>query len=132
MENLLGMSEANTITKDLAKKRIVFDEECVTRAYDLVKDWGIPFKENDRLVNISSGVACGTDVESDMIGAEKKGESALHNFIKNRIVSNKEDIHDPIPKLKLKTFASMRAKRSCKIKDKSLTLKADRDVFARC
>ena len=131
MENLLGMSEANTITKDLAKKRIVFDEECVTRAYDLIKDWGILFKENDRLVNISSGVACGTDVESDMIGAEKKGESALHNFIKNRIVSNKEDIHDPIPKLKLKTFASMRAKRSCKIKDKSLTMKAGRDVFAR-
>ena len=25
MENLLGMSEANTITKDLAKKRTVFD-----------------------------------------------------------------------------------------------------------
>lgn len=131
MENLLGMSEANTITKDLAKKRIVFDEECVTRAYDLLKEWGTPFKENDCLVNISSGVACDTDIESDMIGAEKKGESALHNFIKNRIVSNKEDIHDPIPKLKLKTFASMKAKRSCKIKDKSLTLKADRDVFAR-
>ena len=129
MENLLGMSEANTITKDLAKKRIVFDEECVTRAFDLIKDRGTPFK--DCLVNISSGIACITDVESDMIGAEKKGESALHNFIKNRIVSNKEDIHDPIPKLKLKTFASMKAKRSCKVKDKSLALKADRDVFAR-
>ena len=67
------MSEAKTIMKDLAKKRIVFDEECVTRAYDLIKDWGTPFKENDCLVNISSGIARGTDVESDMIGAEKKG-----------------------------------------------------------
>lgn len=33
--------------------------------------------------------------------------------------------------MKLKTFAALKAKKSCKIKDKTLTLKADRDVFAR-
>jgi hypothetical protein len=83
MENVLGISETNTITKDLSKKRILFDEECVNRAYDLIQDWGTPFEENYSLVNISSGVECGTDIESDMIGAEKKGKDALRDFIQD-------------------------------------------------
>ena len=32
MEQFLGISEANSVTKDLARKRIIFDEECVVRS----------------------------------------------------------------------------------------------------
>lgn len=66
-----------------------------------------------------------------MVKAEEKGEEALRCFIKNRIESNEVDLFCPIPKMKLNTFAALKAKRTYKIKDKTFTLKADRDVFAR-
>ena len=116
------------MTKNITVKRIAHDEACALRSYDLIKDWGSPFNENNRL---SSGVECSPDVECDMINAEKKGKEAMVNFIEKRIESNEEDLYVPIPKMKLKTFASMKMKKSCSVKEKSLTLKADRDIFAR-
>ena len=132
MEEFLGLSEANSVTKDLARKRIVFDEECVVRSYDLiVEGGGTPFKENTSLIHVSSGLECGADIEADMVNTENKGEEAMCTFIANRIESAEEDLYAPIPKLMLKTFSAMKAKKSCCIKDKNLTLKADRDIFAR-
>ncbi|CAB4021754.1 Hypothetical predicted protein, partial [Paramuricea clavata] len=52
LEEFLGMSEANSVTKDLARKRIRHDEECVARSYDLIKEWGTPFKENTSLIHL--------------------------------------------------------------------------------
>ena len=131
MEEFLGMSEAKSVTKDLRKKRILHDEECVIRSYDLIKEWGTPFKENNCLVHLSSGLQCRPDIQDDMINAEKNGKEALKTFLEKRIESKEEDLYAPISKMKLKTFAAMKAKKSCLIKDRSLTLKADRDIFAR-
>lgn len=119
------------LQNDIAVKRIAHDKECALRSYDLIKDWGSSFKENNRLIHISSGVECSPNVECDMINAEKKGKEAMVNFIEKRIESNEEHLYVPIPKMKLKTFASMKIKKSCSVKEKSLTLKADRDIFAR-
>lgn len=131
MEEYLGMSEANSVTKDVARKRTVFDEANAVRSYELIKDWGTPFRENSRLIHISSGIECDEKIKDDMINAEKKGEEALAGFIRNRIESNEVDLYCPIPKMKLNTFSALKAKRSCTNKDKTVTLKADRDVFAR-
>ena len=106
------------MTKDIAVKRIAHDEACALRSYDLIKDWGSPFKENNRLVHISSGVECSPDVECDMINAEKKGKEAMVNFMEKRIESNEEDLYVPIPKMKLKTFASMKMKNPALLKKK--------------
>lgn len=131
MEEFLGMSEAKCVTKDLGKKRILHDEECVVRSYDLIKEWGTPFKENSCLVHLCSGLQCSVDIQDDMIHAEKKGKEALCSFLEKRVESNEEDLYAPIQKMKLKTFAAMKVKKPCTIKDRSLTLKADRDIFAR-
>ena len=131
MEEFLGMSEAKCVTKDLRKKRILHDEECVVRSYDLIKELGTPFKENPCLVHLGSGLQCSPEIQDDMMNAEKKGKEALCNFLEKRIESNEEDLYAPIQKMKLKTFAGMKIKKSCTIKDRNLTLKADRDIFAR-
>ena len=131
MEEFLGMSEAQCITKDLGRKRVLHDEECVARSYELIKEWGTPFKENSFLIHLSSGLQCGPDIEEDMVNAEKKGKEAMDTFLAKRIESNQDDLYAPIQKMKLKTFAAMKVKKSCKVKDRSITLKADRDVFAR-
>ena len=131
MEEFLGISDVKNVTKDMGRKRVLFDEECVTRGYNLIKEWGTPFKENSYLVHLSSGLQCSPEVQADMVNAESRGKEALHNFLAKRIESSEVDLFDPIPKMKLKTFQAMKAKKSCKIKDKSVTLKADRDIFAR-
>ena len=66
-----------------------------------------------------------------MINSEEKGKEALRSFLAKRIESNDEDLFAPIQKMKPKRFAVMKVKKSCVNKDKSLTLKADRDLFAR-
>ena len=131
VEEFLGMSDDKCVTKDLATKRILHDEECVIRSYDLVKEWGTPFKENNRLIHLSSGLECSSQVEHDMVNAEARGKEAFVNFIEKRKESSDEDLYTTIPKMKLDTFASMKAKKSCSVKERSVTLKADRDVFAR-
>ncbi|CAB4001853.1 Hypothetical predicted protein [Paramuricea clavata] len=131
VEEFFGMSDDRCVTKDLATKRILYDEECVIRSYDLVKEWGTPFKENNRLIHLSSGLECSAQVENDMVNAEARGKEAFVNFIEKRIESNDEDLYIAIPKMKLNTFASMKAKKSCSVKERSVTLKADRDIFAR-
>ena len=131
VEEFLGMSDDRCVTKDLATKRILHDEECVIRSYDLLKEWGTPFKENEKLVHLSSGLECHTQVENDTVNAEARGKEAFVNFIEKRIESNDEDLYVAIPKMKLKTFGSMKAKKSYSIKERNVTLKADRDVFVR-
>jgi hypothetical protein len=123
------MTAHKCVTKDLAQKRISFDEECTSRSYELLKDWGTPFKENSRLVHLCSGLECSVDVQRDLMNAEKKGKDAMINFIDKRIESREEDMFAPIPKMKLKTFSSMKAKKSCRVEERNITMKADRDIF---
>ena len=70
MELFFGMSELHSVTKDLSKKRIMFDEECVMRSYELITDWGSPFRENSELVHLSSGIEGNEEVRNDMINVK--------------------------------------------------------------
>ena len=54
MEEFLGMAELYSATKYLSEKRVLFDEECIIRSYELLKEWGSPFTENSELVHLSS------------------------------------------------------------------------------
>ena len=116
------MSEAKSLTKDLGRKRLLHDENCVLRCYDLLMEWGTPFKEITCLVHLSSGLQCSDDIKNDMINAEEKGKEALRNFLAKRIESSDEDLFAPIQNMKPKTFAAMKIKTSRVIKDKSSTL----------
>ena len=131
LEVSLGMYNDKSVTKDLSEKRILHDEDCSLQSYDLVKEWGTPFKENTSLIHLCSGLECNPDIQFDKVNAEQRGKEALLDVLENRIESNNMDLFDPISKMKLKTFASMKVKKSCSLAERSLTLKADRDVFAR-
>ena len=131
MELFLGLTEIHSITKDVSKEGMALDEECVVRSYELVKQWGSPFTENGELVHLSSGIEGNDEIRDDMVNAQKKEEEAMNAFIRDQIESNETDMHYSISKMKLKTFANQKAKLSYKISDKTLTLKADREIFAR-
>ena len=74
---------------------------------------------------------CNAEIHFDMVHAELKGKEASADFVKSCIESNTVDLFDPTVKMKLKAFASMRVKKLCSLKELTLTLKADRDVFTR-
>ena len=121
----------NCITKDVSKERLPLDEECVVRSYELVYRWGSPFTENSELVHFSSGIEGNDEIRDNMVNAQKKGEDALNAFIRDRIESNETNMYCSTSKMKLKTFANQKAKQSDKIICETLTLKADREIFAR-
>lgn len=62
--------------------------------------------------------------------AYDKANKAMEAFIKLRLIKAKVPFYDPIPRLKLSTFASLSLS-SVKIRGKEVMLKADRNLFAR-
>ena len=80
------------------------------------------------LVNISTGKAPSNDVVKDVLGALVKGETAYRQFETERMLpGHTKAFHDPIHRLKLQTFGSM--KDTITTKTKEAVLKADYTVF---
>ena len=53
----IGLDDANSIPKDLRRKRIMFDEESVSSCYELIGAWNNPFEESIAMVGLSLGRA---------------------------------------------------------------------------
>ena len=68
-----------------------------------------PFEvENkDELFCLASGQQAPLDVQTDLLEAQKRGQTAMEDFIKSRLVDKAVPFHDPLKRLKLKTFASV-------------------------
>ncbi|PIK41754.1 hypothetical protein BSL78_21395 [Apostichopus japonicus] len=89
-----------------------------------------PFDQN-QLVNLTSGVVASKEVADDLASAKSKGEVAVQSFITDRLQGEETGFFAPIKRLNLKTFASMRRKRTTKVKGKVIELKSNRNLFAR-
>ena len=117
--------------KDLGKSRNDFNHDKVDRAIEVISNWGNPFKKRDCLINICSGVKAPPELADDIIQAEDIGLTSLREFIDKRIVNSEVSFYDPIKKNKLRTFAYLFKKKSIKLQDKTITLTAERAIFAR-
>ena len=72
------------------------------------------------------------DIATRLLNAEKLGMQEITSFITKRITSNKTGFWDTLPKLKIKTFASMVKKVQAKPSEEKLaTVNSDRNLFAR-
>lgn len=114
---------------DLGKARIKRDESDVASLVDLMdNNWTNPFgSDPSDLVSISTGAVATPEVSSDLLTAHKQGEEAYTEFQEQRLQRG-EGFHDPIKKLKVKTFNDMK-KKSTKGSTKETALKADRKLF---
>ncbi len=61
------------------------------------------------LVSISAGTVASPDVSTDLLAALKKGEHACKEIEQQRMQKG-DCFHDPIKKIKLKTFTAMKSK----------------------
>eukprot|EP00794_Sanderia_malayensis_P021054 gene21054-23110_t len=131
LESMLSIGDEASLTKDIGAARMKFDEESVARTYEVVKSWGSPFTISEHITNLSSGLVAPQEVQNDFIRAHEKGESAMMDFINERVATSARPFYDPIARLKLKTFASMKAKKVCKLKEKITTMNVERGLFAK-
>ena len=69
-------------------------------------------------------------MKGDLLMAYDKRKEAMKTFIERRLVKPEVPFHDPVPMMKLSTFASISLSK-VKIGGKEVILKADRDLFAR-
>ena len=131
MEAMLSIDQELSVTKDVGTKRMNFDEEKVSEATHVISTWGNPFDESSSLINMASGLEAPNDVKRDLLEAQSRGELALGEFVEKRIRTNDTSFYDPIKRCKLKTFATMKAKKICKVKEKAVTIRAERGIFAK-
>ena len=80
----MRLDDNDSLTKDIGKARISFDESSVCRVYELLSSWGNPFKESSSLVNIASGIEAHAQVEEDVLRAHDLGTEALRTFLMNK------------------------------------------------
>lgn len=107
------------------------NNKAVDTAFEILSNWGNPFQHRESLINISSGVQASEAVQKNIIEAEAIGESCCVAFITKRLKSTEVSFYDPIKHHLLKTFASMKVKKSIKLKGKNVTLSAERNIFGR-
>ena len=73
----------------------------------------------------SSGIVATEKIKSDLPEAEAKGKEQMKNFIETRLVDQTMDFYEPIKRLNLKTFSSLKkVKVKPTIKSPSSVLKA--------
>ena len=116
---------------DLVSSRIRKDERDVQSVVGLLEhEWVQPFSSADDLVSISTGRTVPADVKRDLLDAKEKGQEAYLEFVNKRLAQGVA-FFDPLQKLKLKTFASLQAKKKASAADKVTMLKADHHLFGR-
>ena len=93
------------------------------KCYDVLHTW--------TPVSPSSGVNASPEVQQDLLHAKIIVEEKSSTFIQARIKSNDVPFNHPIKKNNLKTFSSTKFKKSTKVRDKNVLIKADRDFFGR-
>ena len=119
--------------KETGKSRMTVDENDVQKVQAALTNRGIPFSsssETDEICHLASEKTAPKNVEGDLLRAYGKGKEAMKTFIQRRLVKTEVAFHDPVPKMKLSTFAFMSLSR-VKIGGKEVILKAERDLFAR-
>ncbi|KAJ8023018.1 hypothetical protein HOLleu_38079 [Holothuria leucospilota] len=91
-----------------------------------------PFtKEDEHLIKIASGVIASYAIQKDLTGAEERGEAEVLKFFSQRLQSNEVDLFEAMEKIKLKTFTNLSTTVKTKIKTKTVSMKADRNLMAR-
>ena len=101
------------------------------KCYDVHGHWPTIF-DDSHILSLSSGRFADKEVKSDLLGAKKVGVQCLEEFVANHIIQKSVAFYDPIKKTKLKTFSSMQAKETVKVKQNEISIKTDRKRFHAC
>ena len=122
-----------TSIKELAPARIKEDLKAVGKLVDLLEEvLTNPWKEDAVFTSLSTGIEATTEVSDDLLQAKSKGKQGANDFAVSRWSSHPTlDYFDTLKEAKLKSFKDLKAVYKVRNKDLVLSLRMDRDVFAR-
>ena len=118
---------------ELQKPRIDRDDRAVAAVVELIDNWTNAFEGSPHIVILSSDNVATKDVTHDLLRVRRTGEEAYDSFKREGLeeVSRKKQLHDPMRKTRLKTFATIERKKHVHICGNAAILKADRSLFGR-
>jgi hypothetical protein len=84
-------------------------------------------------MNLVSNMEVPENAKDDILLRDVKGTEKFDEFVSERVVAStaKMSIWDPMKKIKLKTFTTCRKKTQCKVGNKLVKLREDRQLLAR-
>ena len=117
---------------DLKNSEIIHSEERVRKVMDAIQNFIDPFSIEDKhsLYCLSSGLPTPTDVETDLLEAEKYGKKSFNEFIRERLIDKTKSFNDQINEQNLKIFASVaKSAKFTSTKKQVNQIKAERNVL---
>ena len=129
--DLAGVSDQLSAHKEAMPFRIRRDEADVQSLLSTMSTWINPFTDQEEVCCLLTGTQAATDVQEDLLAAERKGREACKAFISARLVEQSTPFYDPLPKMKLCTFKSMAVHKKVKTSKGLIQLRADRNLFTR-
>lgn len=85
---------------------------------------------DSNLYCLSSGKPASEDVADSLLSFASRGDSAAQAFIQDRLISKSVKFHEPITKMRLKTFSDMAVhKQLSSSQQKSVRVKAERNLL---
>ena len=132
LHEALTVKPKNYSHPDINPARIMKDEASVQSIVDtyLLKFMN-PFSTSE-LISVSTGMIATPKLINDTNNAYQYGAERMASFIEDRLTNDaQKGVFDAIKKLKLSTFASLNKSVHVSVKDKILTVKADRNLFGR-
>ena len=84
------------------------------------------------MLNIATGVVMPDEKADRLTNSTELGEKQMKDFVEKRLNTSEVKFWEPLPHLKVETFASLSRKKKIRTADeKILTVNADRDLFGR-
>ena len=136
VKEMCNMGDNEGPHKEASPSRISRDEEDVQKllhkfSSELITN-PFMYEESDALLNLATGMVMPADEASRLLDAYNEGAVQMKEFVEQRLNSNNVSFWNPIPNLKIKTFASTAKKQRVKASaEKVITVSADRDLLNR-
>ena len=89
------------------------------------------FRQAENLVSVTNGDVASEEIRHDLLGAEEIGKTIVKELVQDRLIKKDVKFHDRVKQQKLKTFETLYCVPVSLDNNKTVTLKADRDLLRR-
>ena len=126
----IGTAKDGVGHKDLGKARVQRDEDDVQRLMSHFRRYDV-FRKTENLVVVTTGDVASEETKQDLLGAEEIGKTIVNDFVQDRLIKKEVKFHDSLKQQKLKTFENLYSVPVSLDKEKTVAIKADRDLLRR-
>ena len=129
MFNVRGGKEGDS-HRELGKARMRRDEEDVLKLVSCFARYEV-FRQAENLVSVTTGDVASEEIKHDLLGTEETGKTVIKEFVQHRLIKKDVKFHDSVKQKKLKTFETLYCVPVSLENNKTVTIKADRDLLRR-